>query len=96
MVIPLKNNKNHFDRGPFYILKPAELLPGRYISANYCWLDKNLFDEFRGPQILPIAGSTEEAPGNQDRCLLLPKRTPTTDLLFSLLLQLLLLLYLLH
>ena len=46
-------------------------------------------------QILPIAGSTEEAPGNQDRCLLLRKRTPSTDLLFSLLLQLLLLLYLL-
>ena len=50
MVIPLKNNKNHFDRGPFYILKPAELLPGRYSSANYCWLGENLFDEFRGPQ----------------------------------------------
>ena len=49
MVIPLKNNKNHFDRGPFYILKPAELLPGRYSSANYCWLGGNLFDEYRGP-----------------------------------------------
>ena len=49
MVIPLKNNKNHFDRGPFYILKPAELLPGRYSSANYCWLGENLFDGFMGP-----------------------------------------------
>ena len=47
-------------------------------------------------QILPIAGSTEEAPGNQDQFLLLQKGTPTTDLLFSLLLQLLILLLYLH
>ena len=32
MVIPWKNNnKNRFDQGPFYILKPPELLPGRYV-----------------------------------------------------------------
>ena len=49
MVIPLKNNKNHFDRGPFYILKPAELLPGRYSSANYCWSGEYFFDGFMGP-----------------------------------------------
>ena len=31
MVIPWKNNKNRFDQGPFYILKPTELLSGRYV-----------------------------------------------------------------
>ena len=30
MVVPLKkNNEISFDQGPFYILKPPELLPGR-------------------------------------------------------------------
>ena len=42
MVIPWKNNKIRFDRGPFYILKPAELLPGRYdyvFNKLWCWQD---------------------------------------------------------
>ena len=87
MIIPWKNNKNRFDRGPFYILKPAELLPGRYVKFH---INADLFIDIEEKS--HIAGLIEDQP-NVLLLHLIPLRLlmDMMALLFLLLLNLLLL-----
>ena len=83
MVIPWKNNKNRSDRGPFYILKPAELLPGRYVKFH---INADLFIDIEEKS--HVAGLIE------DQLNVLPLLLLMMALLLLLLLFLLLLLLL--
>ena len=87
MIIPWKNNKNRFDGGPFYILKPAELLPGRYVKFH---INADLFIDIEEKS--HVAGLIEDQPNVLPLLLLLP---PLFLVMMALLLLLLLLLMLL-
>ena len=67
MVIPWKNSKNCSDRRPFYILKPAELLPGRYVKFH---INADLFIDIEDKS--QVAGLMEDQPNVLPLLLLLP------------------------